>query len=396
MDSEIALRKEAVRRWLCGESKADISRALGKTHRWVRYWIGRYDPDNPEGSLHNQSRAPKHPHRNWPEEVRRQALRSRELRMAAEAPGYEYALVGAQAIHYELSRLNDEPAPSPRTIHYWLHEAGLISAPPTKVEAEHESKPYPLPQRSGVNDLHQVDLKGPFYLAGESQKHYLLALRDFCSKSVALEATQNRKAQTVANFLVAAWQRRGLPSILQMDNGLEFRGSTRYPRAFGQVVRLCLDLEVEPLFMPPREPWRNGFIENFNGLFNRLLLQRQQLDDFGQLQRAVGHLEHAVNTTHRLVALDGQTPSEWVAQQTIRLLDPAYDGLQRDLQLEKGKISFIRLVRPSGRITLCAEDKFEIDPDLKWYYVLAQVDVAAKQLRIYHQTELIKVFDYEM
>jgi transposase InsO family protein len=396
MDRIIALRKGAIRRWLCGDSKASISRVLGKSPRWVRYWIERYDPDDPKGSLQNQSRAPKQPHQVWPEAVRQQAIRSRLLRMIGEVPGYEHALIGAEAIHYELHHLNVRPSPPPRTIHYWLKQAELIPQQRPSAVVEKTSKPYPLPVRDQVNDLHEVDLKGPFYLTGNSQKHYLVALRDFCSKGVALHTAQNKQARTVANFLVSAWQRRGLSKVLQMDNGLEFRGSNRYPRSFGKVIRLCLDLGVAPLFVPPHQPWRNGFIENFNGLFKRLLLDRCTLDSFEQLQAAVASLENAVNTTHRLAALNGQTPDEFIAGQSVDLLDLAYDGHKRDLQLLKGKISFIRLVRKSGRITICANDKFDIDPDLRWQYVLAQVDVQARQLNIYHQTELIKTFDYVM
>lgn len=181
-----------------------------------------------------------------------------------------------------------------------------------------------------------------------------------------------------------------------MDNSLEFRGSNRYARSFGKVVKMCLGLDIEPLFVPPREPWRNGFIENFNGQAERLLLNRDSFADFAQLQAGVARLEQAVNTTHRYAALDGQTPQEFVAGKNLCYLSPDYDGHQRNLQLVKGKISFIRLVRKSGRITLCADDKFEVDPDLRWQYVLAQVDVQAQVLRIYLQGELIKTFEYPM
>ena len=80
----------------------------------------------------------------------------------------------------------------------------------------------------------------------------------------------------------------------------------------------------------------------------------------------------------------------------LRLLAADYDGLQRNLQLEKGRISFIRLVRPSGRITLCANDKFAVDPELSWHYVWARVQVQAQVLQIYHQGELIKTCEYPM
>jgi putative transposase len=396
MNGEIALRKAAVRRWLAGESKATISRALGRSHGWVRYWLARYDPDDPEGSLQNRSRAPHEPYRKWPESVRTQARQSRALRMAAELPGYAYALIGAQAIHYEFDELGLQPAPPVRTIHAWLQQAGLIPSRQPVVAVVQAAKPYPLPVRQAVNDLHQVDLKGPFYLSGSAQKHYLLALRDFASKGVVLCPVSQKRAQAIAAFLVQAWQQRGLPKVLQMDNGLEFRGSNRYPRSFGQVVRLCLDLDVEPFFVPPREPWRNGFIENFNGQFKRFLLNRRTLDSFAQLQTAVASLQETVNSTHRLAALQGQTPDEFVAGQPLRHLDKDYDGHQRDLPLVKGTISFVRLVRNSGRITLCAQDKFAVDPNLKWQYVLAQVDVQSQLLHIYHAGELIKTYDYAM
>lgn len=397
MGTEITLRKDAIRRWQNGESKTRIAKALGKSRYWVDYWIDRYNPDDPEESLANCSRAPKEPHREWSQEVIQQALTSRRLRMDKEKPGYEYALIGAEAIHYELRALGCVPTPPPRTVHYWLKQAGLVPEPSSEKEREDKStKLYPYPDQNIVNDLHQVDLKGPLYLTGLSQKHYLLALRDYRSKGVFLTATRNRRSQTIANFLVSAWQQRGLPKVLQMDNALEFRGSNRYPRSFGKVVRLCLDVGVEPLFIPQHEPWRNGFIENFNGLADRLCLSREEFAKYVALRQGVKRLEEVINTSHRLAAIDGKTPNEFIADKSLRFLSKDYTKHENDLPLEKGKISFIRLIRKSGRITLCAEDKFMIDPELKWEYVFAQVVVQSQQLKIYFKEQLVKTFDYEM
>ena len=60
-----------------------------------------------------------------------------------------------------------------------------------------------------------------------------------------------------------------------------------------------------------------------------------------------------------------------------------YDWRTRDLRLLKGKVTFIRFVRKSGRITLTAKDKFLIGKKYKWQYVMANVDVA-KQKTQYH------------
>jgi len=60
-----------------------------------------------------------------------------------------------------------------------------------------------------------------------------------------------------------------------MDNGLEFRGSNGYPRSLGKLVRVCLDLGVQPSFIPTHEPWRNKAIENLSGLADCLILRSQ-------------------------------------------------------------------------------------------------------------------------
>jgi transposase InsO family protein len=394
MSDQVALRKQAVRRYLSGETKRSICRDLSKSPGWLSYWLARYDPDDPEHSLENHSTAPHQPHRKWSEEVIQFALNSRRLRQEHKQPGYEYALIGAEAIHFEMNALDMELVPPVRTIHYWIKEAHLVVHTDAASKPDKESKLYPTPKRDTTNALHQLDLKGPFYLQGSSQKHYLVAIRDFCSKRLAITATMNRRGQTIAEFLVSAWRKLGLPDALQMDNAMELRGSNRYPRSFGKVVRLCLDLDVEPIFIPPSEPWRNGFIENLNGLAQRLLLSRVTFDNDQALLSGTECFEQAVNGTHRLAALGGKTPDEFIVGHKIRPIPTNYSGHKRKLNLVKGYVSFIRLVRKSGRITTHAKDKFDIDPDLKWQYVLARADIKEQKLRIYHQDGLIKVLDY--
>jgi transposase len=391
---EITLRKQAVQLYLNGAHKTDIARQLGKSWFWVMYWTKRYQPDDPEGSLHNRSSAPKQPHRSWSEAIRQLVLASRKARQAGEPPGYQYALIGAEAIHYELQELGISPVPPVRTIHSWLKQADQVTQTTSQPGRELATKPYPAPLSQAVNDLHQFDLKGPFYLSGSAQKHYLGALRDTVSKRVALAVFQDKQMETLMDFLLAAWRKLGLPNVLQMDNGLEFRGSNRYPRSPGKLLRMALDLGVEPLFIPPHEPWRNGVSENLNGLVDRIFLKRETFEDFDQLQGRTQAVETSINTTHRLPALHGQTPSEFAQKAGVRRLPEGYDWRKRDLRLVKGKVSFVRLVRKSGRITLCANDKFEIGTQYQWQYVLATVNVEIQKLDIFFQGQLIKSFDY--
>jgi hypothetical protein len=280
-----------------------------------------------------------------------------------------------------------------RTIHRWLVKADLVSHDPTQSE-ERESKPIPLPPADAVNDVQQLDLKGPVYLRGSGHKYYLAVLRDRYSRRCAIDALSSRESQGITNFLVASWRWMGLPTYLQMDNALEFRGSNRYPRSFGRVVRVALDLGIEPLFNPTSEPWRNGCVERFNGFLDNRLL-KVECADWSALRKEAQACQLACNQTHRLAALNGLTPNEVTARATLRCLPESYHRHQApSLPQDTGFVSFVRLVRKSGRITLGAKDRFMIDPDLAYTYVLARVDLANKIVTISQDGKPLKTYDY--
>lgn len=391
MKTEITLRKQAIALHLQGWNKSEIARKLKRSRRWVQRWIGRYEADAPTASLQDHSRAPKHIRWAYPERIKRLAIRIRLERERGKRAKYQYALVSAQAIYYEMHELGISPLPTPDTIHLWLKQAGRIS----KRRAQKPPNPtYPALPCQAVNDVQELDFKGPFYLQDHSHKYYLVALRDKLSKKTALRALANKSMDAILDFLVSAWQKMGCPKRLKMDNCLDFRGSNLYPRSPSKLVRVCLDLGVQPVFIPLREPWRNGVVENLNGLLDRFLFRTQTFETEKQLHKAVQRLETTINTTHRLPALQGKTPQEFAASARLRYPPAHYDWRTRDLQLVKGKVTFIRFVRKSGRITVTANDKFLIGKKYKWQYVMAVVDVAKKRLKVIWQGKHIKSFDY--
>ncbi len=76
--------------------------------------------------------------------------------------------MGAEAIYYELRELGVLPLPPPRIIHFWLKQAGEIDE---RHKLHKESNPtYPVLSCKAVNEVHELDLKGPFYLQDSSQK----------------------------------------------------------------------------------------------------------------------------------------------------------------------------------------------------------------------------------
>jgi len=126
MNTEITLRKKAVNLDLQGTKKTEIARRLNKSRLWVHRWVTRYDARFPEESLQNRSCAPKEIKETYPKKIKDLVLRSRKEREAGKRPAYKYALIGAEAIHYELRELGISPLPPVRTIHSWLKQAGSI------------------------------------------------------------------------------------------------------------------------------------------------------------------------------------------------------------------------------------------------------------------------------
>lgn len=391
MKTKLALRKEAVRLHLQGVPKTEIARRLKKSRRWVYRWIARYDRKQGAKGLENRSSAPKHRKEIYPQKIKDMVIQSRQARKAGHRK-YPYALVSAEAIYYELRELGVSPLPPPRTIHFWLKQAREIDERQKRHKASNPT--YPLLPCQAVNAVHELDLKGPFYLQGTSQKYYLAVVRDVFGKKVALRVLKEKEMEPIIDFLVEIWQKIGRPKFLQMDNALEFRGSNAHPRSLSRLVRVCLDLKVQPVFIPTREPWRNGVIENLNGLIQRLFLKAKTFKNEKQLFKEAQKLETCINATHRLPALDGKTPNEFAAKVMLHFLPSGYDWRKRNLQLVTGKLTFIRLVRNSGRITLTGDDKFLVGKKYKWQYVQAIVNLQKKQLDFYALGKLVKSVAY--
>jgi putative transposase len=164
-----------------------------------------------------------------------------------------YAQRGAFAIPWQLQQLGIQPVPEIWTIHRLLKRDGLAGQRPYQPRGT----PYPALAAQRPNQVHQLDLVGPRYLKG-GERFYGVQLMDAYSNAVALAAMPSKQAVEVVEALVAGWQKLGLPRSLHMDHELSFRGSNRHPRSFGLLLRLCLYLGVEVVFIPEAGRWRSG------------------------------------------------------------------------------------------------------------------------------------------
>jgi len=392
MNNELKERKQAMLMYHVQHfSKAEICRRLKRSRPWLDRWLDRYNPGDVENSLQDHSSGPRVSRSAWSTQVRQQVIAMRKSRNLEEQ--WRYAFLGAEAIHLELKALGNPEVPPARTIHRWFVAAGLVEHS-EKQSTQRNPKLIPIPTADAVNRVQQLDLKGPIYLEGSPAKYYLAVLRDRFSHRCAIQVLDNREAQNIVAFLVDSWRWMGLADYLQLDNALEFRGSNRYPRSFGKMVRVALDLQVEALFNPPGEPWRNGGVEWFNGFLDGRLL-KVKFNDLQAFRAEAQVCQQTCNQTHRLAAHNGLTPNELAAQAMLRYLPKDYQRhLSKHLPQDHGFASFVRLVRKSGRITLGAGDRFLVDPNLAYQYVLARVDLAQSVVRIVYHDQVLHTYDY--
>ena len=106
--------------------------------------------------------------------------------------------------------------------------------------------------------------------------------------------------------LHALWNRHGVPGRVQFDNG----GPFTLAHGVGEVVRFCLHQGAVPVFIPPREPWRNGTIERFNDTFDKRFFRQERFTDRAQLAERAGAFEAFHNSQHRYRATNGRAPDE--------------------------------------------------------------------------------------
>jgi hypothetical protein len=218
---------------------------------------------------------------------------------------------------------------------------------------------------------------------------------DLLSHQVYIESQRTKQDEQVAHSLLRCWKAMGLPDYLQFDNELSFRGSNKYPRSFGLVIRLCLYFGVQPVFIPIGEPWRNGVIEKFNDTYNKKFFRRQWFPSYAVLKRQSKNFQRFHNKQHRYSCLNSRTPLEVLKNAGFT---PVTIGANTKLPnldyIPDGNIILIRFIR-SDRILDIFGEKFKVSKDLIYSYVKAVIVTSIHTLQLYLGDEFVESFDYD-
>jgi transposase InsO family protein len=392
MHDELTARQRAISLRLAGRSVKYICSALGRFKAWFHKWWGRYLHAGPEG-LYDLTRANHHVAQRLAPELERTILSIRRRRQAHATPATRYRLTGATALRAELKSLEIRPLPCERTIERVLERNGL-TAPRVRLAPLLPRQQYPGPQARASNQLHEVDLVGPIYLKGRSQRYYIWVGKDAFDGAVCLRLACSRRMDEVLWFLGECWKDLGRPEQVQFDNARELAGWGPAARTLSRVIRLCLRFGVSPVFIPAGEPQFNGSVENFNGWFQEPLFQRR-FKRPGDLRRELARLQEAVNTQHVHPQLGGQTPAQHRRGLRLQKLPASFEVPTGKLPLAAGRVTFIRRVSVAGTVTVLSQ-LFRVGKRHRGLYLRLVVDTGRGWLTAYLNGRVLKRWPYKL
>jgi hypothetical protein len=291
------------------------------------------------------------------------------LQARRELAHSDLGAVGADAIRQALLAQGVTAVPSVRTINRILGRRGAL-------DRRHRAR-RPAPPRgwylpavaTAQAELDSIDIVEGLVIKDGPQVEVLNAVSLHgglvASWPVAAPVTSAR----TLTALVAHWREVGLPGYAQFDNDMIFQGTHRYPDALGRVIRMCLSLDVVPVFVPPQEMGFQAMIESYNGWWQARVWSRFQHASLGDLQqRSLRHVR----------ALRAQRAARIEAAPHRR---PFPAGWELDLKKRpQGRLVYLRRTNAQGAVTLLGRT-WQVSAVWPSRLVRCEVDLDKDQIR---------------
>jgi hypothetical protein len=267
---------EAVR---AGESQRAVARRFHVSLRQVQWWVKRAEGRDLDAvDWTDRSHRPRTIHRT-PSDLEARVLRvRRELRERSALGEY-----GDEAIHRALEARGTPSAPSVRTIARILTRCGALDGR-RRVRRPPPPLGWYLPDVAAKRaEVDQVDAIEDLVIEGGIHVDVLTCVSVHGGLPGAWPGptlTTNRTQEA----LLEHWQAFGRPTYAQFDNDPRFTGGHRYPDVLGRLVRMCLSLEVTPVFVPPYETGFQAAIESLNARWQSKVWHRFHHESLGALR----------------------------------------------------------------------------------------------------------------
>jgi transposase len=360
-------RVEWVRAVRKGESMRAVGRRFGVALRTVQRWVERAGEEPlKEVTWANRPKRPRRLANKTEAELEERICGLRKELEKESALGFR----GAQAIAEQLEEQGCAAVPSVRTIGRILARHGLVDARP-RVRRRAPAPGWYLPALGkGEADLDSFDVIEDLPLEGFGRCQVFTG-RALLGAAVGAWPRAQANTSEIVELLQAHWRHHGLPRYAQFDNDTRFQGGHNHPDVVGRVMRLCLALEVTPVFAPPLQQGFQGMIEHFNGLWQQKVWQRFHHASLEALEAASRRFTEAYH--QRLVRQRPEAPP--------RRSYPA--GLTLDWQRPpRGQLIYLRLTNPAGKVKLLGHE-FLVDPAWQHRLVRCEVDLDHHQIRCY-------------
>jgi hypothetical protein len=388
---ELYWRRQAIRLRLQGWRPCEILTQIPRKRGWLRKWWQRFTILGWQG-LHDRSRRPLHAPQTYQQHAHTVVL---NVRRALEQR--QVGLVGARAIQQEIRDQHLlQQVPSLATIKRWLHRAGIT--PP--VAAEQPDSYYPQPARPAQAVWQACDWIAR-YLDGGA-KVFVFHTVDLETRALGQTIRPDKTVASVRSHLLSTWQTLGLPHRLHLDNDAAFTGGERTARRLGTVVRLCLYLGIQVVFLPPGEPKRNAVVERINGLWARHFWDRNHFRTISDVVRRQGVFLDWYTHIYTPPSLGGLTPAQ--ARRRVRRVQLSRQQAQKlpaQLPITAGRLHFVRRVTAAGTIKFLGET-WMVGRRLAHEYIWATVITHSQRLELFHRRSArakwrrIKTYDYAL
>jgi len=142
----------------------------------------------------------------------------------------------------------------------------------------------------------------------------LSVLDEFTRECHGILVATSILAEDVIAFLAEIMKKRSAPVFLRSDNGSEFTAEA--------VQTWLAEKNVGPAFIPPGQPWKNGFIESFHDKFRDECLQREWFSSLLDAQVVIEDWRVHYNTRRPHSSLGYETPANFAAQ-CVTQIQPA-------------------------------------------------------------------------
>jgi transposase len=319
-----------------GLSLRAVAHRFGVGVATVAYWVERarcQRLDRVDWS--DRSHAPRQPRRTDT------AVEDLVLQTRSALAHGDLGAIGAASIRQALQERGIAPLPSLRTINRILARRGALDGR-RRTRRPPPPRGWYLPEVATAKaELDSFDIVEGLVIKDGPQIEVLNGVSLHGGLVVSWPTLSPVTAAMTVRSLVEHWRLVGLPGYAQFDNDMIFQGTHRYPDALGRIIRVCLSLDVVPVFVPPRETGFQAMIESYNGWWQAKVWSRFQHAHLDDLQ---GHSQRYVH------ALRKQRAARSEAAPDRR----AFPGVWKpDLKKRpRGRLVYLRRSNGSSAVTL--------------------------------------------